>query len=924
MPPPFRQIARTEFAPLVERFEFSRQINAVHMHHTFRPDHSDYDPNDGHRSIVGMFLFHTQTKGWRDIAQHISIAPDGSIWLGRNWNLAPASAAGHNGNAARGPFMFEIIGNFDRGRDRLEGEQRRTVVEVIATIQRRFGLPPESLRFHNTMSPKSCPGTAVDFEEILAEVRAFAGTRGATAPAARAAQRSPFPADATEGSQAVEEALRSLSRDIPRGEEPADAEPDYEGLAWPYELHREGRRSASDELSAATLAELRPHIVNLNRGRLSADGKWKTDAGDVDAIFDQHLERALADAQAKGEALRVLLFAHGGLVKESAGLAIAHKHLEFWKKNGVYPISFVWETGLFETLGQLLRRSQEGARGFVSDHITDPLTESVVRALQGPRVWGGMKQSAELAVADAASVEGKGGARYVAEKLAAFCARHAGANLELHAVGHSAGSIFHAHFIPTALSLGTPAFKSMHLLAPAIRTDAFGKLLAPRVGKGIDKMTLYTMSKDYEREDNCAKVYRKSLLYLIYHALEADRETPILGLEQSLRADPALVALFGLGSKPGPAEVVFSVSPILTGRSASSSTTHGGFDDDPPTMGSVARRILGKQDADRIFEYLAPRATRDIDPWSNQVDWPERMTPALATVAPPAPTRPATVIAQPAAPAVLVAGDARGRRRALCIGINEYPTAPLLGCVADAGDWEQTLRQRGFETRMLRNSEASREGILRGIDGLLDGSQLGDVLVLQFAGHGTQVPDLNGDEEDQTDEAICPFDFASGALLIDDDIREVFERIPEGVNFTCFFDCCHSGTNTRFAVGAGLDGSQGRDRRARFMRATPELVEAHRKFRGTNGGSRGALPGTQAAMRNVSFSACEPFEVAFESDGHGDFTVRAMRVFSGGIDGLTNEQFQQRVLAGFGAGRRQSPRLDCATAAGSRGFLLAL
>ena len=110
-----------------------------------------------------------------------------------------------------------------------------------------------------------------------------------------------------------------------------------------------------------------------------------------------------------------MFFAHGGLVKESAGLAIAFKHLEFWKKNDVYPIYFVWETGLFETLGQLLRRSQEGTRGFVSDHITDPLIERTARALQGPTIWGGMKFSAERAVA------ADGGARYVAEKLKAFC-----------------------------------------------------------------------------------------------------------------------------------------------------------------------------------------------------------------------------------------------------------------------------------------------------------------------------------------------------------------------------------------------------------------------------------------------------------------------------------------------------------------------
>jgi hypothetical protein len=139
------------------------------------------------------------------------------------------------------------------------------------------------------------------------------------------------------------------------------------------------------------LSRLRPHLVNLNLGQFSKEGEWKTDRGDVDAIFGQHLESALSEADSQGKPLRIMSFAHGGLVKESAGLAIAFKHLEFWEKNDVYPVYFVWETGLFETLGQLLRRSQEGTRGFVSDHIMDPLIERTARALQGPTIWGGMK-----------------------------------------------------------------------------------------------------------------------------------------------------------------------------------------------------------------------------------------------------------------------------------------------------------------------------------------------------------------------------------------------------------------------------------------------------------------------------------------------------------------------------------------------------
>ena len=120
MPAPFKQLNRDQFAALLDKFPFTRKINAVHMHHTWKPNHAQYK---GHETIVGMWRFHTETKGWQDIAQHITIAPDGSIWLGRNWNLPPVSATGHNGNAIAGPFMFEMIGNFDRGHDLFEGEQ---------------------------------------------------------------------------------------------------------------------------------------------------------------------------------------------------------------------------------------------------------------------------------------------------------------------------------------------------------------------------------------------------------------------------------------------------------------------------------------------------------------------------------------------------------------------------------------------------------------------------------------------------------------------------------------------------------------------------------------------------------------------------------------------------------------------------------
>jgi hypothetical protein len=77
-------------------------------------------------------------------------------------------------------------------------------------------------------------------------------------------------------------------------------------------------------------------------------------------------------------------------------------------------------------------------------------------------------------------------------------------------------------------------------------------------------------------------------------------------------------------------------------------------------------------------------------------------------------------------------------------------------------------------------------------------------------------------------------------------------------------------------------------------------------------------------MRDIKFSACLDSEVAWESDGHGEFTLRATRTLAAGIDGLSNEQFIRRVTADFGMGTRQHPLLDCGPGSGSRPLLQAI
>lgn len=166
MPKPFLKMSRSQFASAVSNFRWRPAKAEVHVHHTWRPNHAQYQ---GERSIVAMWEFHTRERGFSDIAQHISIAPDGVIWTGRDWNASPASALNHN---HAGVFMFETIGDFDVGKDPLTGEQLQKVLFVTAIIAQKFGVLDSKIRFHNEMSSKSCPGSSVNRAAFLRQVAA--------------------------------------------------------------------------------------------------------------------------------------------------------------------------------------------------------------------------------------------------------------------------------------------------------------------------------------------------------------------------------------------------------------------------------------------------------------------------------------------------------------------------------------------------------------------------------------------------------------------------------------------------------------------------------------------------------------------------------------------------------------------------------
>ncbi len=701
-----------------------------------------------------------------------------------------------------------------------------------------------------------------------------------------------------------------------------------------------GAGSKDRQLTPAELEALRPHVVNLSEGTFKDSNKFHTTPGEVDAIVREHIPK-WAQSLPDGAPLRVVVWAHGGLIGEAGGLRIALKHVDWWKSNGVYPIYFVWETGLFDELRAILEAVARkipglGARDLF-DFTSDPLVQEGVRVLGGVHVWGAMKNNAALASA------AQGGARYTAQRLLELTTNPAlaGRPVEFHAAGHSAGSIFHSFFLPMASKERLPRFKTLQLLAPAITIADFEGRLASRIGAAdgalAERVVMYTMKKSFEEDDDCIRVYRKSLLYLIHHALEPQRRTPILGLEISVRSALASATLFGLNGAGGaPGRVVWSQTDDGDGASSSRSTRHGDFDDDRLTMSSVAANILNERQAKVPYPgSTRSLSSRDVDDgWPISDEWlagvdlssaGPRFRPgdgaALSgqpSPAGPSGTPPSAPGSRPR-PAVSGPGASGGRRRALCVGIDNYP-APngLTGCVRDTGIWNSALRAVGFgEPRILLNEEATHSAIVAALRDLVTSSQRGDVLVFQYSGHGTQVPDFDGDERTGQDQAFVPVDFSAGAFLVDDDIRAIFDLLPEGVNLTAFIDCCHSGTITRMLGRRALEGPELST--ARFLKQTDDWedwMRAHWRFRDRltatqTGPGRGRGLVDQNALRWVNYSACRSDEVALEHNGNGDFSLRATKLLTGDLTRFTHRSFQEAVTAAFGDQRQQSPQLDC-------------
>ncbi|SDH01038.1 caspase family protein [Winogradskyella thalassocola] len=157
----------------------------------------------------------------------------------------------------------------------------------------------------------------------------------------------------------------------------------------------------------------------------------------------------------------------------------------------------------------------------------------------------------------------------------------------------------------------------------------------------------------------------------------------------------------------------------------------------------------------------------------------------------------------------------------LIVAIGDYPTKTGWSSISSVNDVpliKNTLLNQNFKEEnitILTNAAATRAGILKAIDELQSRIKPGDVVVIHYSGHGQQIFDDNGDEIDDKDEALVPYDalvrytsnYKGENHIRDDELGNIIANfrntLGEDGQLLILLDSCHSGSATRGGKARG-------------------------------------------------------------------------------------------------------------------------
>jgi hypothetical protein len=168
-----REVTLPQLAAFLQGLRISRPIRWLVDHHTWSPTVAQYR---GISTVRGIRLYHMNVRGWSDNGYHITLGPDGRIFLCRPISRSGGHCIARNADS----IGVSLIGNYDKGHDQFWGTPgHRTLVSVLALLCRRFNIDPGTrIGPHARWDPKTCPGTGITSQwgRLIQEVYAAMAT----------------------------------------------------------------------------------------------------------------------------------------------------------------------------------------------------------------------------------------------------------------------------------------------------------------------------------------------------------------------------------------------------------------------------------------------------------------------------------------------------------------------------------------------------------------------------------------------------------------------------------------------------------------------------------------------------------------------------------------------------------------------------
>lgn len=203
----------------------------------------------------------------------------------------------------------------------------------------------------------------------------------------------------------------------------------------------------------------------------------------------------------------------------------------------------------------------------------------------------------------------------------------------------------------------------------------------------------------------------------------------------------------------------------------------------------------------------------------------------------------------------------------------------LVACENDAEDMARLARAAGFSDTVLLTADGTVEKVTGALRRAAAELAPGDILLLTYSGHGGQVPDATGPDEepDALDETLVLYD----RQFLDDELYREFQGFADGVRIVTLLDCCHSGS------GVELPGGPLPSARVRLM-PVPKQQQIYERDRGffeelQRSLEKSAAPeGEDREPAAVLISACQDNQFAADGPVNGAFTEALLETWNEG------------------------------------------